>query len=509
MFSTGSEVQITIETAQTAEELREMKSVRTGDGQTLILYIVILCIALLLIRYVTKIKKRFLWLPGLIILFLLIPHTSHAAETNNVAVTVPTKLSVIFESDGTTSVSEFTVSNQTILPLSIKKIYIVEKNDWKLCASDSEIPVDTKQMELKIEQVSIGAGENLVDIPIQYEASRNIDIQIRRGAWTSKHAPEEAFQLELEYEFGTREFALSFDSNGSADVYEERIVTNGTVAELPTPFRAGYEFTGWADSAGRLYKDQYTMPAGNECLQASWREVSGYVLYLKDDQSLRFVYLTEPTYVGDMHDAFTITAIYPIIKGTVYTSASQVPWYDFNTYKTTVVKKVMVEDVIQPTSTAFWFYNMRDCERFELDNLDTSQVVNMSCMFAYAAYNASKPQITGISGFNVSQVTTMQGMFKYMAYNASSFNFNIQEWKTYKVKDMSHMFEYMAYNASSLSLGYLANWDVDQVTTMDYMFYMTGYRASWRLSLKLMRVSSGTSHVNFNSGVSTKVIAPW
>lgn len=130
-------------------------------------------------------------------------------------------------------------------------------------------------------------------------------------------------------------------------------------------------------------------------------------------------------------------------------------------------------------------------------------------MFAYAAYNASKPQITGISGFNVSQVTTMQGMFKYMAYNASSFNFNIQEWKTYKVKDMSHMFEYMAYNASSLSLGYLANWDVDQVTTMDYMFYMTGYRASWRLSLKLMRVSSGTSHVNFNSGVSTKVIAPW
>ena len=377
-----------------------------------------------------------------------------------------------------------------------------------MCASDSEIPTDAKQIELKIEQVIIEEGENLVDIPIDHEASMELDIQVRRGAWTSDHTPEEAFQLQFEYEFGTREFTLSFDSNGSGEVYEERMVTNGTVAGLPTPFRIGYEFIGWADSTGRLYKNQYTMPVGNECLKASWREVSGFVLYLKDDQSLRFIYPTEPIHVGDMYDDFTITAIYPITNS-VYTSAAQVPWYDSNAYKTTVVKKVIVEDAIQPTSTAFWFYNMRDCEQFELDNLDTSQVVNMSCMFAYAAYNASKPQITGISGFNVSQVTTMQGMFKYMAYNASSFNFNIQEWKTYKVKDMSHMFEYMAYNASSLSLGYLANWDVDQVTTMDYMFYMTGYRASWRLSLKLMRVSSGTSHVNFNSGVSTKVISPW
>ena len=87
---------------------------------------------------------------GGILLFLFLPKTSHAAETSYVAVAVPSNLSVVFEADGTTSVSEFTVSNQTLLPLSIKKISVVEKNDWKLCASDSEIPVDSKQMELKI-----------------------------------------------------------------------------------------------------------------------------------------------------------------------------------------------------------------------------------------------------------------------------------------------------------------------------------------------------------------------
>ncbi len=446
---------------------------------------------------------------GGILLFLFLSKTSHAAETSNVAVAVPSNLSVVFEADGTTSVSEFTVSNQTLLPLSIKKISVVEKNDWKLCASDSEIPVDSKQMELKIEQVSVGAEENLVDIPIEYNTSKTVDIEVRGGVWTTDHTPEEALQLEFEYEFGTREFALSFDSNGSEDVYEERIVTNGTVAELPTPFRAGYEFTGWADSTGRLYKNQYTMPVGDECLQARWREVSGYVLYLKDDQSLRFIYPTEPICVGDMHEGFTITAIYPIIKGTVYTSASQVPWYDFNTYQTTVVKKVIVEDVIQPTSTAFWFYNMRDCERFELDNLDTSQVVNMTNMFAYAAYNSSKLQITGISGFDVRQVTTMQGMFKYMGYNASSVQFNIQEWKTYKVTDMSYMFAYMGYKSLGISIGYLLNWSVGQVTNMNSMFYMTGYCTNWRLNLRTWKVSSTVSHVDFNSGVSSKVIAPW
>ena len=457
--SANSEVQITIETAQSAEEMREIRSVQTGDQRMLILYAVILCVALLfLLIHVIKVKKSSLWLPGVMLLILLVPKTSYAAETGNVAVTVPTNLSVIFESDGTTSISEFTVSNQTLLPLFIKKIHVIEKNDWKLCTSDREIPVDTKQIELKIENLTLEAEANLVDIPIGYDTSRNLDIQIRRGAWTLKHAPEEAFQLEMEYEFGTREFALSFDSNGSGEVYGERMVTNGTVAELPTPFRAGYEFNGWADSTGRLYKNQYTMPVGNECLKASWREVSGYVLYLKDDQTLRFVYLNAPLNVGDLYDGIAVTAIYPILKNSVYTSAAQVPWYDSNTYKTTVVKKVIVEDVIQPTSTAFWFYNMRDCERFELENLDTSKVVNMTNMFAYAAYNASKLQITGINGFDVRQVTTMQGMFKYMGYNVSSIQFNIQEWKVYKVKDMSHMFEYMAYNSSSLSIGYLANW---------------------------------------------------
>ena len=445
---------------------------------------------------------------GGILLFLFLPKTSHAAETRNVAVAVPSNLSVVFESDGTTSISEFTVSNQTLLPISIKKINVVEKNDWELCTPESEIPVDTKQLELKIEQVSVEPEENIVDIPVEYNTSRDVDIEVRRGAWTSDHAPEEAFQLEFEYEFGTREFALSFNSSGGEDVYEERMVTNGTVVELPTPFRIGYEFTGWADSTGRSYKNQYTMPIGDECLTARWKEVSGYALYFEDDQSLRFVYPTEPISVGDMYDNAIVTAIYSIGKNSVYSSVSQVPWYDYNMYKKTVVKKVIIEDVIQPKSTAYWFNNMRDCEVFQLENLDTSQVVDMSYMFGWAGYNAKEFEITGLGSFDVRQVKKMKAMFTYMAYNAANVNLDIQKWKVYNVTDMSQMFAYMGYNSTAISVGLLGDWEVVSVTNMDAMFKSTGYYAKWYVYLIPWDVSNVTTHVDFNLGVNTKVVPP-
>ncbi len=507
--SASSEVYIMIETAQTTQEIQKIKSVSTGDDQMLMLYGVLLCVAsLVFIRRMQKVKKSFLCLLFVMVLFFLVPQTLHAEETDNVDITVPSNLSIVFEADGTTSVSEFTISNHTLLPISIKNIHVVEKNDWKLCTTDGEIPVDTKKLELKIEQSSIKAGENVVDIPIGYETNKNLNVQVQRGAWTSDHITEEAFQLEFEYEFGTREFELTFNAKGSTDVFDKMMVTNGDMIELPTPFRIGYEFSGWSDSVGRLHQGQYTMPIGNECLEASWREVSGFALYLKDDQSLRFVYPTKPIRVGDLYDEYTVTAIYPIRKNSAYSSVSQVPWYDYNMYKNTVVKKVIIEDVIQPKSTAYWFCNMRDCEMFQLDNLDTSNVTDMSYMFAWAGYNAKKFEITGIDMFDVRQVKKMKAMFTYMAYNADNIDLDIQKWKVYNVTDMSQMFAYMGYKSTAIYVGLLADWEVVSVTNMDAMFKSTGYYAKWYIYLVPWDVSNVKTHVDFNLGVNTKVIQP-
>lgn len=507
--SASSEVQITIETSQISEEMNKMKSVRTGDDQMFMTYSIMLCGAIfILIRNIIKFKKRSLWLLMVLLLFSFMPQTSYAEEMTNVDVTVPTKFSIVFESDGTTNMSEFTVCNHTLLPISIKKIHVVEKNGWMLCTSDCDISVNSKQIELKIEDLSMKAKENLVDIPIGYNTSRNLDFQIRRGAWTSDHVSEEAFQLEFEYEFGTRAFELSFDSNGSDELFEEELVQNGEVVNLPTPFRTGHEFVGWADSTGQVYKNQYTMPIGEQCLKAQWKEVSGFVLYLKGDQSLRFVYPTKAINVGDTYDNHAVTAIYSIAKDSVYTSVNQVPWYDYNMYKNTVIKKVIIEDVIQPKGTAYWFQNMRDCEVFQLDKLDTSKVVDMTYMFGWAGYNATKLELTGVNEFDVRQVKSMKGMFSYMGYNAPTIDMNLQNWQVYNVTDMSYMFASMGYKSKAIMLGFLALWDIQSVTNMDYMFRYTGYSAAWYITLVQWDVSSVKTHVDFNYGVYSKVAAP-
>jgi len=445
---------------------------------------------------------------GGILLFLFLPKTSHAAETSNVAVAVPSNLSVVFESDGTTSISEFTVSNQTLLPISIKKINVVEKNDWELCTPESEIPVDTKQLELKIEQVSVEPEENIVDIPVEYNTSRDVDIEVRRGAWTSDHAPEEAFQLEFEYEFGTREFILSFDPNGSGEVIEDMLVKNGKKTQLPVIFREGYELLGWEDQYGILYTDQYQMPVMDSCLKAKWREICGYAIYLESDQSLRFAKLSEPLLVGDLYDDKEVTAVYPIPADAVFKSIYDVVWYDKYMYSKTVIKKVIFEDVIQPRCTAYWFCNMEDCELFDLEKLDTSKVTDMSSMFAWAGYNAKNLELKGLSELDVSNVHYMRYMFGYMGYNVDELYINLQPWNVMSVFDMSYMFTFMAYNANYLDVGILSRWKVHNVTDMTRMFYGTGHYASFYVYLSPWDVSNVTAHEEFSTGDRSKIYPP-
>ena len=61
-----------------------------------------------------------------------------------------------------------------------------------------------------------------------------------------------------------------------------------------------------------------------------------------------------------------------------YTSNSQVPWYS----NRTSIKTVIFDCAVAPTSTAYWFYEMTNCTSMSLAKLDTSNVTNMSGMFA-------------------------------------------------------------------------------------------------------------------------------
>ena len=141
---------------------------------------------------------------------------------------------------------------------------------------------------------------------------------------------------------------------------------------------------------------------------------------------------------------------------------------------------------IHPTSTGFWFKNFKALTAIEgLQNLNTSEVTDMSVMFAGCSaltsldlknFNTSK--VTNMSGmfedcsaltsldlsnFNTSNVALMTAMFEYCSALTS---LDLKGFKTEKVQDMKYMFN----NCSALTSLDLSHFNTEKVEDMSGMF---------------------------------------
>ena len=115
----------------------------------------------------------------------------------------------------------------------------------------------------------------------------------------------------------------------------------------------------------------------------------------------------------------------------------------------------------RPTSTYCWFYNQVNLTTITgLNNLNTSEVTNMSYMFDGCYCLKSLDLRT----FNTSKVTRMMGMFR-MCYSLE--NLDLSSFDTRNVTDMSDMFNECNY-LKSLDL---TSFNTSKVTDMSYMFY--------------------------------------
>ena len=264
-------------------------------------------------------------------LFLFKGTDVKAADIDNVSVNVPARIDIIFNEDGTTSVSDLFLENQSIVPVEIHSVSISEFNDWQVVQKEHEILVNSKQLSLLMGETELLAGSN----PFYYEVAEHerydFNLNIKRGAWTQEVALEKAFELELEYEIGTKEFALILDGNGgegTSVIYAE----NGSVVSLPVPTREGYDFAGWQDENGNLYTDTFTMPIGEVNLKAIWKELISYAIYITEDQSLRFIRTSESVTPGSTYKGMTITDVFTGFDTATYSSHEQVPWWDGHWY---------------------------------------------------------------------------------------------------------------------------------------------------------------------------------
>jgi len=157
------------------------------------------------------------------------------------------------------------------------------------------------------------------------------------------------------------------------------------------------------------------------------------------------------------------------IYGTASARGTDTPWTNENDQ---ITKVIVGEDgnKVKPLSTANWFLYLENVSLFDLKNLDTSNVVDMSSMFE----GCTSMTTIDVSNFNTSKVEDMTSMFSdtgLTSINLSKLDFS-------KVEYTIAMFE----NSSNLTSVNLGNPNTSNLIDARYMFTNCSSLESFDLS---------------------------
>ena len=202
---------------------------------------------------------------------------------------------------------------------------------------------------------------------------------------------------------------------------------------------------------------------------AAWA-AEGYAVYTQSNHTLTFYYGTKPSGAFGLNSGIN----YP-------------EWYNYGTYA--AVERVVFDPSFaqaRPTTTAYWFYEMKNLTTITgLNYLNTSEVTNMLGMF----WDCKNLTSLDLSSFNTANVTDMRFMFNkcenLTSLDVSSFNtanvinmlamfwdcknltsLDVSSFNTSNVTDMSAMFE----NCGKLTSLDVSSFNTANVTDMRFMF---------------------------------------
>jgi len=212
-------------------------------------------------------------------------------------------------------------------------------------------------------------------------------------------------------------------------------------------------------------------------------------VYSNDDKSLTFYRVDTIPEEGTQFEGKTASNVYTDIETTYYyytytedvsASTNPPPWQG------KAIEIIEFKDTIRPISTCAWFQAYQGTT-LDLSKLDTSQVRNMSFMFANLFYITS----LDLSSFDTSSLEEMRSMFqlstKLQTVNLSSFD-------TSKLKVLSYTFS-CCYELENLILP--TNFDTSKVETMGSMF---AYCHKLKIDCSSWDVSSITYKSDFATG---------
>ena len=150
------------------------------------------------------------------------------------------------------------------------------------------------------------------------------------------------------------------------------------------------------------------------------------------------------------------------IGGTNSNPTSNAPWFDDRAN----IQTVTFVDEIKPYSTAGWFLECTALNQINnIENLDTSGVVDMQFMFAFCT-NSQFTELD-LSTFDTSNVTNMMGMF----YESTALTtITLGRWDTSNVTNMRVMFGADSGAMALTTISGLEYFNTSNVTTMRAMF---------------------------------------
>ena len=252
-------------------------------------------------------------------------------------------------------------------------------------------------------------------------------------------------------------YTVSYDANGGigAPYNQTKQQEQSLTLSETRPTRFGYNFAGWATYPGGSVQyqpgDSY-FDNSDLTLYAIWiasptSNLAYAVLY--DDGTLVFQRSATPESGRSMANVFPVD-----LNGY---DESAIPWYD----NRADIKRVEFLDIVQPTSTAYWFHGCKYLETIKnLNQLDTSHVTNMQEMFG----GCSNLTALDVSGFNTSNVTNMNCMFQDCSKLVS---LDVSGFKTARVTDIRGLF----YGCENLTAIDVTGFDTSSVISMNHMFY--------------------------------------
>ncbi|MBR6532781.1 BspA family leucine-rich repeat surface protein [Candidatus Saccharibacteria bacterium] len=130
---------------------------------------------------------------------------------------------------------------------------------------------------------------------------------------------------------------------------------------------------------------------------------------------------------------------------------------------------------------AMFAYAGNDASTFAVDlgSWDISNTTNMSSMFYSAGYNATAWEISGIGSWNTSSLTNAHAMFYKAGYYATTWSIgDISGWDTSHIEDMGYLFAWAGYSVDEWSVGDLVGWDTSSVTNLMGAFSNAGYAST-------------------------------